>query len=288
MKGSVPRIAGSVLLAAAGLLASCALRKEPAFEIRLKVSRQYLAAGDFQRAINFYQSVFLKYPEEAQVRNEYAGALDQMKRDADQALRDGDYSGAEKTYLILLKNYPLFKELEQGFSFRLPLLEQRTQECRKALAEKRAWQSLQAGDFQKTFEAYRIPGAEGIKDPDLMTGYRYALEEVKRQADAAMARKDFRTAGKGYAALLQEYSSAQKTGQPPSFSLKSLEEGLDNCRIQITRMGLEEYRKGNLKTAIALWQILLEFDPGNAEIQKAVETATEQLKKLKKDAPEKK
>jgi cytochrome c-type biogenesis protein CcmH/NrfG len=50
----------------------------------------------------------------------------------------------------------------------------------------------------------------------------------------------------------------------------------------LTRKGLEEYRKGNLARAIAHWEGLLEFDPDNAEIRKAVETAVEQQKKLKK------
>ncbi len=273
------------LLAALGLLATCAVKKAPAFEPSLSVARQFLAAGNFQRAIDSFQSAYLRYPQEAPVRNEYIRALEQMKGDADRAFQGGGFLAAEKTYSILLKNYPRFKELEQHLSFRPPFLDRRIQECRTVLAEKRARQSLQAGDFQKTLEAYKIPGAEGIKDPDLRAGYQHALEEVKRLADAAMAGNDFKTAGKGYAALLKEYAFAQKIGQPPSFSLKSLEEGLANCRTQITRKGLEEYRKGNLSAAIALWQGLLEFDPGNPEIKKAVETAAEQLKKLKKEVP---
>jgi cytochrome c-type biogenesis protein CcmH/NrfG len=57
---------------------------------------------------------------------------------------------------------------------------------------------------------------------------------------------------------------------------------LKSCGTQLTREGLEQYRKGNLKEAIAAWQGLLQFDPDNAEIRKAVDTATEQLKKLQK------
>jgi cytochrome c-type biogenesis protein CcmH/NrfG len=57
---------------------------------------------------------------------------------------------------------------------------------------------------------------------------------------------------------------------------------LKKCRAQLTRDGLDQYRKGNLKEAIAIWQGLLQFDPDNAEIRKAVDTATEQLKKLQK------
>jgi hypothetical protein len=45
---------------------------------------------------------------------------------------------------------------------------------------------------------------------------------------------------------------------------------------------LEQYRKGNLAEAIAVWQGILLFDPDNIEIKKAIDTATEQLKKLQK------
>jgi len=277
-----------ILFSAFGVLASCLADKAPAFEPSLRASRQFLAAGDFQRAIDSFHSAFLKYPEEAQIRDDYIRALEEMKRTADAAFRDRDFFASEKTYLILRTNYPRFKELEGHLSFRPPLLEGKILECRTFLAEQRAGQALQAGDFQKTFEAYKIPGEEGIENPELRAGYRNALEEVKRRADAAMAASDFKTAGTGYAALLQEYPSARNIGQAPAFSLKSLEESLDICRTQITRKGLEEYRKGNLSAAIALWQQLLEFDPGNAEIKKAVETTAEQLKKLKKDASAKK
>jgi len=286
MKRPVSRTAMSIfLLAALVFLACCGVKKAPAFEPSLRVSRQFLAAGDFQRAIDTYHAALLRYPKEAQVRDDYVKALEQMKREADRALRNGNFLAAEKTYLIMLENSPRFKELEGHLSFRPLFLKERIQECRTFLAERHARQSLLAGDFRKTFEAYTIPGVEGIKDPRLRAGYQRALEEVKRLADAALAANDCKTAGLGYAALLREYASAQKIGQTPSFSLKSLEEGLAHCRTQLTRKGLEEYRKGNLSAAIALWQGLLEFDPENSEIKKAVETVAEQLKKLKKEVP---
>jgi tetratricopeptide (TPR) repeat protein len=286
MKRSFRQTAGNfLLLAAVGLLASCALWKEPAFEPGLRISRQFLAAGDFQRAIDSFQSTFLRYPKEALVRHNYIRALEQMKRDADRAFWGGNFFAAEKTYSILLENYPRFKELEPGIPFRPPFLERRIRECRTILAEERAQKSLQAGNFQNAFDAYKITGAEGIKNPDLRASYQYVLEEVKRLADAAMAGHDFKRAGAGYAALIKEYAPAREAGQPLPFSLQSLEEGLNDCRTQITRKGLEEYRKGNLSAAIVLWRGLLEFDPENSEIRKAVETAREQIRKLKKGAP---
>jgi hypothetical protein len=108
------------------------------------------------------------------------------------------------------------------------------------------------------------------------------MEELKGLAERALARKDFVAAGKGYAVLWREYPMAQQVGLSLSFSRNDVDEGIKNCRTQLTREGLDQYRKGNLKEAIVIWQGLLQFDPDNAEIQKAVDTATEQLRKLQK------
>ncbi|MCK7476805.1 MAG: tetratricopeptide repeat protein [Candidatus Moduliflexus flocculans] len=60
-----------------------------------------------------------------------------------------------------------------------------------------------------------------------------------------------------------------------------LVEVINVCRQGLTNSGLAEYRKGNLEKAIEIWDSLLAFDPGNAEIKKAVETAKAQLEKLR-------
>jgi hypothetical protein len=100
--------------------------------------------------------------------------------------------------------------------------------------------------------------------------------------DKAVARKDFVAAGKGYAVLWREYPMVQQANVVLSFSRNDAGEGVNNCRTQLTREGLDQYRKGNLKEAIGIWEGLLQFDPDNAEIRKAVDTAAEQLKKLQK------
>ena len=53
-------------------------------------------------------------------------------------------------------------------------------------------------------------------------------------------------------------------------------------RESLTKTGLREYRNGNLAKAIAVWESLLEFDPDNEEIKKAVKTAKTQLNEILK------
>ncbi len=49
---------------------------------------------------------------------------------------------------------------------------------------------------------------------------------------------------------------------------------------QLSQRALDEYRKGNLAEAISIWKSILVFDPNNAVIVKAIDTATIQLKNL--------
>jgi hypothetical protein len=58
---------------------------------------------------------------------------------------------------------------------------------------------------------------------------------------------------------------------------------MKNCSKHLDVRGLEEYRRGNLKAAIATWKSILVFDTHNAEIKKAIQTASTQLKNLEKN-----
>lgn len=269
-------------LAGGLVLTSCAPSKGPALQPDTSQAQRYVVVGDFQEAIDAYAAITEQYPGYKSVLSEYAGVIEKIKAKADQSFDSRDYGTAEKMYALLSTNFPRFAAFERSLSFGPPLLSQRILECRMYLSERRARQSLAAGDYQKTLDSYRGLPPEAFRDSRLSAGLQRIMEELKRLADTAIARKDFLAAGKGYAALLSDYPLAEQAGLSPSFPKSAAEEGIKKCRTQLTKEGLDQYRKGNLKEAIAIWRGLLSFDPDNAEINKALDTATEQLKKLKK------
>jgi len=63
-----------------------------------------------------------------------------------------------------------------------------------------------------------------------------------------------------------------------SFNKAKLNKKLTDCKTVLSKKGFQEYREGNLNEAIALWQGYLAVDPHNADIRKAVNTATLQQK----------
>ena len=173
--------------------------------------------------------------------------------------------------------------VERGLSFGRGALSRRILECQENLSERRARQALAEGDYLRALDGFKSLPPEALRNPTQSAGLRRIMEETKELAAKAVARKDFVAAGKGYAVLWREHPLAQQAGIPLSFSRNEMEEGLKKCRLQLTRDGLDLYRQGKLKEAIAIWQSLLEFDPYNTEVRKAVDTATEQLKRIKKE-----
>lgn len=264
------------------VLFSCVSKKKITFEPLLAQSRQHFEAGEFQKSIDSYIAAWEKYPDEKTILEAYVLTLEEMKKQADTALEKKNFASAHKIYSVLLKNYPQFKPMKNSLSFSPQFLSQRIKDCRLSLSKRQAQQSLQAGDFQKALDIYKAADEEYNNDPSLFAESRKAIEDIKRRADEAAAKEDLSAAGKAYSVLGKNYSFYEKLASSPSFSKDSLDEGVKKCRTQLTQKGLEQYRKGNLAEAISLWQGLLLFDPDNIEIKKAVDTAAQQLKKLKK------
>ncbi len=271
------------VLVGGAALSCCAPTERPVLKPDTSQAQRYFLVGDFEEAIASYAAIAEQYPGHESVLVEYTEMLESIKSKADQAFDSGDYGDAEKIYSLLSANFPGFTALEITLSFEPPFLSRRILECRVRLSERRARQSLAAGDYQNALASYKGLPREIFRESRVSSGLKRIMEEIKRLADTAVARKDFLAAGKGYAALWNDYPLVGQAGVSLSFPREVLEEGIKNCRTQLTKEGLDQYRKGRLKEAIEIWQGLLEFDPENAEIKKAVDTASEQLKKLKKE-----
>ncbi len=268
-------------------LASCVQPRGPAGRPNVQpdtsLAQRHFAVGEWDEAIAAYAELVAQYPGDGSILHEYEEMIEKIKAEADRAFASGDFGGAENIYGILAENLSRLAVLEGRISFEQAFLDQRILECRMALSERRARQSLAAGDYSRTLDSFRSLPPGVLQEPRVSSGMKRMMEELKRAAEGALARKDFVAAGKGYAALQDGFPLADRAGLELGFSRSVPREGIKTCRTQLTKDGLDLYRKGRLKEAIAIWEGLLEFDPENAEIRKAVETASEQLKKLKQE-----
>jgi tetratricopeptide (TPR) repeat protein len=142
-------------------------------------------------------------------------------------------------------------------------------------------QYIARGDYKKALDLSATACRNNPEDQGLLANYRRTIEDVRYAADEAFGREDFASSGRAYYVLLKNYPHYQKLNLEVSFDKKFLQARLKNCRSHLSQRALAEYRKGNLVEAISLWKSILAFDPQNAGIKKAINTATIQLKNLK-------
>jgi tetratricopeptide (TPR) repeat protein len=143
-----------------------------------------------------------------------------------------------------------------------------------------AKEHMEAGECQKAIDVYNVEYQKHPHDLSLAREYVKSIENIASAADKALDKKDFASAGRNYDVLLKNYAHFKGFEKKLSFNSIALNEKLCYCKKAIFKQGFQEYRKGNLSEAIALWQDLLVIDPQNTDIKKALRTATLQQKNL--------
>ncbi len=265
------------------ILSFCVSRKkEISTQPNFEAAQQYFVQGDFQKAIESYSIAQQKYPDDETVLKGYIRILEEIKISADKAFEEKKYGQAEKHYSVLLKNYPRFKRFQQSLSFNTKTLGLKIRECLVAGTRILAQEAIQEGDYSRAISEYKTafqayPGGNFLKNDLIQT-----VTEIHSRAENALEGKDHVAAGKAFFSLLKDYTWLNNSVPLLPFSRTSLEDGIKNCRTQLTKEGLKQYREGRLKEAIVIWNDIMEFDPENAEIKKVIANAKEQLKKIKK------
>jgi len=264
------------------LLTSCAPPKKASFYPLIFRSQQYLKEGNFQKAIDTCQATYDEYPEAQTVLDNYLKALKEIRSSADRFFDTKDFVSAIRIYSILQRNFHRFQKFEKSLPLTKEFLDTRLRNSRNGVSKRQARQAFEAGDSEKAIEVYKARYLENSDDADWRASFVSILEEIKRTGDGALSKGNFVLAGRAYSSLLKNFKSFEKFQALLSFSEKSLDDGMKICRTELNKKALEQYRKENLAEAISIWQGILIFDPENLETKKAIETATIQLKKIKK------
>jgi tetratricopeptide (TPR) repeat protein len=245
-----------------------------------------LAAGDFEKAIEIQKQLHRNNPRDKKHLSEYIRTVEEGKKGADLALRRGSYGTATGTYRILLDGWDGFSAFAAKLTFRRADLEAGLKSCLIAQWGVQYGQELKAGQYDKALAVYQAGLREYPGDKTLGAAFAGAVDDLEAIGRKALASQDYGLAGRVDALLLRDFASFDGLATRPSASREKLAEAIELCRSNLTKNGLAEYRKGYLTKAIATWESLLVFDPKNAEIRKAVETAKAQLGKIKSMAPD--
>jgi len=263
------------------IFSSCASNHRSSVRQSISQSMQQMESGNFQEAIDSYNSASESYPQDKNLAASYTAAIEEIKRVGDSAMERGNFKRAEETYLLLLKNFRSFKRFEKSLSFTEESLKSKLKDFRSGQSKRQFQQSLRSGDYQKAIDVYRIALKAYPDDRTLTVEYAKSIEEIRKIGDAALAKEDYSLAGKVYYVLEKNLSSFGGIEKKLSFTGEGLKERIAGCRMVLTKRGLEQYRRGDLTGAIATWKTILVFDPDNTDIKKSIDTASAQLKKLK-------
>jgi tetratricopeptide (TPR) repeat protein len=248
----------------------------------MRGSQQELMAGDFQKALDTYQSAYQKCPKDPEMLESYIKTIEYIKAHGDEAFDRKNFVQAQITYDLLLKNFPRFNDFANLLFFKKNFLVTRLKMSRMFPAEKQARSCLKSGDVQKGIDIYK--GLIQQYPWDTMVRYFYVslLESIKGEADLDFERKDFARAGRTYRILLKNYSSLSHFERFLSYNAGLLDTGIETCRRILFEDGLEQYRSGDVSQAISIWKNILTFDPENLEVKKAMDKAILQAGKLEK------
>jgi tetratricopeptide (TPR) repeat protein len=276
---------GLAVLAATLVIAGCASTQRRALGRATASSAGALASGDYERALDLYQKLYEEDRADGKVVSNYASVIEEVKAAGDDAANKGSYASAQAVYRILASRWDGFSALGRRLSFKKPDLEAAWKDCRLALCERQFRQEVGAGNFAKALAVYQSVRRDYPEDAAVKSLYLHGASEIASMAETALAAGDYALAGRTGGALLKSADSfvtaaagAAVEGRPGGDALAQM---VRTCALELTSSGFVEYRKGNLESAIACWDGLLTFDPDNAEIKKAVETARAQLAKSK-------
>lgn len=277
-----------MLITAASVIfgAACASVNRTTVKENKADASRYLAAGEYGKAIEAQKALRRADPDNKRILAGYLQTLETIKKAADGARGRAGYAEAAAGYGALFDGWDPDPALAAALSFGKKDVEEGKRACLIALTNEQATRMLDSGDRDGALAVWRKAIAVQPGEKALRVPYAAAVVAIKTAADGALAQQDQTAAGKSYA-LLRKYAGtfagleglgkhrAELTAERLAVAVKACSRGLMD-------RGLAAYRKGELEKAIGIWRGALAFDPENAEIGKAVETATAQLGKVKK------
>lgn len=266
------------------LASACSPRTNADLDLRLAESQQLFKKGELQAAIDSFDILFLAYPDHTVVREDYLGVLELIKQRAERAFQTQRFEAAQMDYDVLLRNSPRFSGFAESLSFDRFYLSQRMAACRVEQTRELARQFYAEKQYLQALAAYHSLVSDYPADLEIQRLLHAYYERLFQEADTSKLQQRYSEAGRLYAAL-REKNPSKKMERSLSFTAEDLEAGLDECKVSLTRKGLELYRAEKIAEAIATWDSLLVFDPDNKGIRSARENAAAQLKKIKKKMP---
>ena len=143
------------------------------------------------------------------------------------------------------------------------------------LLRRKVVSQLERKNYRQAIELMNGKNREGLERE-----YVLAVNGLLEVGNGAYSSGDYATAARSFKGVLNAYPVEPSLRDRASYDPKRIRALLEVCMNRMMEQGLEEYRRGNLESAIKKWKVLLAITPGHREAKKALDTATVQFQTL--------
>ncbi len=144
----------------------------------ITLARQYMDAGEYQRAIDIYSAECRKQPQDLPLEKEYAKSLEGIKSAADKALEKRDVASAGRMYYVLQNNYAKFNNVSKMLSFNSAYLNTKLSYCKKTLSMQ-GFQEYRKGNLDKAIMLWQSLLVIDPNNKDIKEAVRTATQQQK-------------------------------------------------------------------------------------------------------------
>jgi hypothetical protein len=157
---------------------------------------------------------------------------------------------------------------------------QTQQQQQQALLRKKVSALLEKGSYRRALELMGGRNHPGHPATGLEREYIAAIKGLIASGEESLARGEYAAAGQSFKCALDCYPVDPALRDRVRPEPRQIRAHLEDCSNRLMEQGLQEYRRGNLESAIRKWKGLIAFNAGHKEARKAIETATVQLRAL--------
>jgi hypothetical protein len=154
------------------------------------------------------------------------------------------------------------------------------QKQQQVLLRKRVAALLEKGSYRRALELMGGKNHPGHPAVGMEREYITAINGLLGAGEESFSRGDYAAAGQSFKCVLDSYPVDPVLRVRVRLEPKQVRAHLEACSNRMMEQGLQEYRRGNLESAIRKWKELIAFNAGDKEARKAIETATVQLRAL--------
>ena len=141
---------------------------------------------------------------------------------------------------------------------------------------------IQNRDYTTAIDLIMVEVKNGKQETTYDGQYVASINGLIESGMEYYAERDYGRAGIAFTKVIDNFPSSRSLTTSIKSSPRQIKSYIKKLTDKLMGEGLKEYRSGNLGNAISTWRKIIDYNPGNSEANKMIDTTTIQMKNLKK------